>query len=67
MRPDGRPLAHLPELRTTLFAQPLLRGEGVPRSFRVRSAEVALARLPDGRLDIELGPGGDFAEMEGSL
>ena len=65
MRPDGRPLAHLPELRTTLFAQPLLRGKVVPRSFRVRGAEVALARLPDGRLDIELGPGGDFAEMEG--
>ncbi|MEZ5686566.1 MAG: hypothetical protein R3D78_12050, partial [Paracoccaceae bacterium] len=63
MRADGRALAHLPELRATLFARPLLRGQVVPRSFRLRGAELALARLPDGQLDLELGGGGALAEF----
>lgn len=58
LRPDGRPLAVLPELRSTLFAQPLLRGKVVPRSFRIIGASVAMRRLPDGALDLDLGTGG---------
>lgn len=57
MRPDGRPLAVLPELRSTLHAQPLLRGKISPQSFRIRGASLSLRRLADGTLDLDLGGG----------
>lgn len=57
-RPDGVPIARLPELRTTLWAQPLLRGKLQARSFRIRGGELVLQRLPDGRLDLDIGLGG---------
>lgn len=57
LRPSGLPLAVLPELRTTLYAQPLLRGKIVPRSFRVTGASLSLRRTPDGALDLALGRG----------
>ncbi|MFP1646009.1 hypothetical protein [Pontitalea aquivivens] len=57
MRPDGRPLAVLPELRSTLHAQPLLRGKIAPKSFRIRGASLSLRRLADGTLDLDLGGG----------
>ncbi|MDV7269597.1 AsmA-like C-terminal region-containing protein [Thioclava sp. A2] len=56
-RPDGTPIARLPELRATLWAQPLLRGKLQARSFRIRGGELALQRLPDGRLDLDIGLG----------
>lgn len=58
LRPDGRPLAVLPELRATLFAQPLLRGKIVPRNFRILGASLSMRRLADGSLDLDLGTGG---------
>jgi len=62
-RPSGLPIAVLPELRATLWTQPLLRGKIEPRSFTIRGASLSLHRLPDGRLDLDLGGG----EMFGSL
>ena len=62
-RPSGLPIAVLPELRSTLWAEPLLSGRIEPRSFTITGASVALRRLPDGQLDLDLGGG----EMFGSL
>lgn len=60
-RASGLPLAVLPELRTTLRAQPLLRGKVELRAFRIRGASLALRRLEDGRIDLDLGgAGGDL-------
>lgn len=58
LRPDGRPFAILPELRTTLHAEPLLRGKLIPKSFRIRGAGLSLRRMEDGTLDIDFGGGG---------
>ncbi|WP_156102947.1 AsmA-like C-terminal region-containing protein [Thioclava atlantica] len=63
-RPSGLPIAVLPELRATLWAEPLLRGKVEPRSFRVRGASLSLHRLPDGRLDLDLGGGDTFGNLE---
>ncbi|MBD3804576.1 MAG: hypothetical protein IE919_15235 [Thioclava sp.] len=62
-RPSGLPIAVLPELRATLWSEPLLRGKVVPRSFRIRGASLALHRLPDGRLDLDLGGGDMFGAL----
>lgn len=62
-RPSGLPIAVLPELRATLWAEPLLRGKVEPRSFRVRGASLSLRRLPDGRLDLDLGGGDMFGNL----
>lgn len=56
-QPGGAPLAIFPELRTTLWVPPLLHGKVEPRSFRIRGASVALRRLEDGRIDLDLGAG----------
>lgn len=56
-QPGGAPLAIFPELRTTLWVEPLLTGKVEPRSFRIRGASVALRRLEDGRIDLNLGTG----------
>ncbi len=57
-RPNGAPLAVLPEMRFSLWTEPLLRGKIVARSFRIRGASLALRRLADGRIDLDLGGGG---------
>ncbi|WP_417807669.1 hypothetical protein [Thioclava sp.] len=62
-RPSGLPIVLLPELRATLWSEPLLRGKIEPRSFTISGASLSLHRLPDGRLDLDLGGG----EMFGSL
>ncbi|KEP69323.1 hypothetical protein DL1_04535 [Thioclava dalianensis] len=62
-RPSGLPIAVLPELRATLWPKPLLRGKVEPRSFTVQGASLSLHRLPDGRLDLNLGSG----ELLGNL
>ncbi|KEO52002.1 hypothetical protein [Thioclava pacifica] len=63
-RPSGLPIAVLPELRATLWSEPLLRGKIEPRSFRIRGASLALHRLPDGRLDLDLGGGDMFGNLD---
>jgi hypothetical protein len=59
--PGGRRIALLPELRTTLKAQPVLRGKLEPRSVSIVGAQVALRRLQDGSLDVALGQEGTGA------
>ena len=56
-RANGTTIAVFPELRTTLYAQPLLRGHVVPRGFRIRGALIALRRLEDGRFDFGFNQG----------
>ena len=51
----GARIAILPDLRTTLRAQPILRGKLEPRSLSIYGAQVALRRLPDGSLDLSVG------------
>ncbi|WP_146681478.1 AsmA-like C-terminal region-containing protein [Thioclava sp. F28-4] len=63
-RPSGLPIAVLPELRMTLWAEPLLRGRVEPRSFRLRGASLSLHRLPDGNLDLDFGGGNRFANID---
>ncbi|OWY05346.1 hypothetical protein B6V75_04295 [Thioclava sp. F1Mire-8] len=63
-RPSGLPIAVLPELRMTLWAEPLLRGRVEPRSFRLRGASLSLHRLPDGKLDLDFGGGNRFANID---
>lgn len=62
-RPNGAPLAVLPELRFSLWVEPLLRGQVQVRSFRIRGASLALRRLADGRIDLDLGGGGAMADL----
>lgn len=61
-RPSGAPIAVLPELRVGFWPEPLLRGRMVPQSLRISGATIALRRLPDGRIDLDLGGAG---AMEG--
>lgn len=63
-RPSGLPIAVLPELRMSFWAEPLMRGKIVPRSFRIRGATVALRRLPDGRIDLDLGGAGGMQGLQ---
>ncbi len=58
--PSGLPIAVLPELRSTLYAQPLLRGKIVAKSFRIRGGSLAMHRLADGTFDLALGGGNTF-------
>ncbi len=51
----GARIAILPDLRTTLRAQPILRGKLEPRSLSIYGAQIALRRLPDGSLDLSVG------------
>ncbi|KEO59302.1 hypothetical protein [Thioclava indica] len=65
-RPSGLPIALLPELRATLWNEPLLRGKIEPRSFTISGASLSLHRLPDGRLDLDLGGGEMFSSLSAS-
>ena len=65
-RPSGLPIALLPELRATLWSEPLLKGKIEPRSFTISGASLALHRLPDGRLDLDLGGGEMFSSLSAS-
>ncbi|MGD9918296.1 MAG: AsmA-like C-terminal region-containing protein [Paenirhodobacter sp.] len=62
--PSGLPLAILPELRGTLRPEALLQGRIEPKSFRIRGGTVALRRLPDGRIDIDLGGAGSMPALQ---
>ena len=61
----GTRIAILPDLRTTLKAQPVLRGKLEPRSLSIYGAQIALHRLPDGSLDLSVGT--DVAGAAGAL
>ncbi|MFT3687547.1 hypothetical protein [Paenirhodobacter sp.] len=61
-RPSGAPMAVLPQLRVSFWPEPLMRGRMVPESLRIDGATIALRRLPDGRIDLDLGGAG---AMEG--
>ncbi|AOZ71016.1 hypothetical protein LPB142_10610 [Rhodobacter xanthinilyticus] len=54
-RASGLPIAVLGELRATLDTEGLLAGRPGLKSLRVRGATVALRRLEDGRIDLDLG------------
>lgn len=54
----GQSIAVLPEIGASFWPEPLMRGRLVPRRLRLDGASVALRRLPDGSLDIDLGAGG---------
>ncbi|MCB2124520.1 MAG: hypothetical protein H6897_02270 [Rhodobacteraceae bacterium] len=58
LAPGGRRIAVLPDLRTTLKAQPILRGKLEPRSLSITGAKIALRRLADGSLDVAVGQEG---------
>jgi len=58
--PSGQPIAVLPELRSTLYAQPLLRGKIVAKSFRITGGSLSMRRLADGTFDLALGGGRAF-------
>ncbi|WP_220033682.1 AsmA-like C-terminal region-containing protein [Rhodobacter viridis] len=57
-QPSGLPLAVLPELRTRLRPEELLRGRVLPQRLQIAGASVALFRGADGRIDLNLGNGG---------
>lgn len=59
-QPSGQSIAVLPEIGASFWPEPLIRGRLVPRRLRLDGASVALRRLPDGSLDIDLGAGGGF-------
>ncbi|HEY0213016.1 MAG TPA: AsmA-like C-terminal region-containing protein [Paenirhodobacter sp.] len=62
-RPDGRPLALLPELRMGFVPGELLHGKAVARSFTISGATIVLRRLEDGRIDLDLGGDGAFSTL----
>lgn len=61
-RPSGAPIAVLPEMWVSFWPEPLLHGRMVPQALRITEAKVALRRLADGRIDLDLGGAG---AMEG--
>ncbi|WP_347313240.1 AsmA-like C-terminal region-containing protein [Defluviimonas sp. SAOS-178_SWC] len=63
--PSGARIAILPDLRTTLKAQPILRGRLEPRTLSMFGAQIALRRLPDGSLDLSVGA--DMTGVAGAL
>ncbi|MBW0157795.1 hypothetical protein [Sedimentimonas flavescens] len=63
-RPSGMPLAVFAEMRATLWSQPLLRGKVELRGFRVRGATLALRRMADGRIDLDLGGAGALSGLQ---
>ncbi len=62
-RPDGRPLALLPELRLGFWPESLLRGKAAARSFTISGATIVLRRLEDGRIDLDLGGEAEFSGL----
>ncbi|RWR08574.1 AsmA-like C-terminal region-containing protein [Paenirhodobacter populi] len=63
-RPDGQPLALLPELRMGFWPDSLLKGQASPRSFTISNATIVLRRLEDGRIDLDLGDEGSFSGLD---
>lgn len=57
-RVSGQPIAELPDVRVSFWPEPLLHGRMVPSALRISGAEIALRRLPDGRIDLDLGGAG---------
>ena len=53
--PQGRSVVQLPEVRLSLDAGLLLRGQVRPQSLRIQGAQLALTRLADGRFDLGFG------------
>lgn len=64
--PDGVRLGELQDLRFRLRRDDLIALRLRPDVIEVRDAEIYLRRLPDGRLDLDLGAGGAF-EAVGSM
>lgn len=64
MQPSGLPIAVLPELEASFWPEPLMRGQLVPQRLDLDGAAVALRRLPDGRIDIDLGGGGGLSGFD---
>ncbi|MDW4548120.1 hypothetical protein R5H32_02010, partial [Defluviimonas sp. D31] len=55
--PRGDRIAVLPEVTTTLWAEPLLSGRIEPRALALGGTRIALRRLVDGSLDVDVGAG----------
>ncbi|MEZ5731346.1 MAG: AsmA-like C-terminal region-containing protein [Paracoccaceae bacterium] len=66
LSPNGQQVAFLPDLRTTLHAQPILRGRIEPSSLRIAGARINLHRRADGSLDIAMGDAPALADGGGA-
>ncbi|MCU9849722.1 AsmA-like C-terminal region-containing protein [Defluviimonas sp. WL0024] len=55
--PRGDRIAVLPEVTTTLWAKPMLSGRIEPRALELGGTRIALRRLVDGSLDVDVGAG----------
>ncbi|GAB4383481.1 AsmA-like C-terminal region-containing protein [Albidovulum sp.] len=58
---QGRPIATIPDIRTTLRGRPLVSGRVLPRRLWLRGVQVELERQRDGSLDFVLGGGEGLA------
>ncbi|MGC1429819.1 MAG: AsmA-like C-terminal region-containing protein [Albidovulum sp.] len=63
--PRGARIAVLPELLTTLKPGPVLSGRVEPKTLTLKGARIALRRLSDGSLDLDMGS--DAATIDTAL